>query len=105
MTGKITIFFTGIFLTIALIVGCGHNVDNVETGTYEGKVLEVEPGETEIYVKTENDKTLELYFTDSTKLIKSGSPADFSALEKNTKVEVKVEKKGRKLNPLVVKIK
>ena len=105
MLKKAIVIITGMFFSIAILSSCGHNVDVVDSGTYQGKVIEVKPDEQEIYVKTDNDKTLELYFTDSTKLTKSGNPADFSALEKGSKVEVKLEKMGKKMNPLAVKIK
>lgn len=105
MLQKTLISLSAILFSVALLSSCGHKVDVVESGTYEGTVLEVKPGEQEIYVKTKDDKTLELYFTDSTKLTQEGSPADFSALEKDAKVEVKVEKMGKKLNPLAVEIK
>jgi len=96
---------TAILFSFALLTSCGHNVDVVESGTYEGKVLEAKPDEKEIYVKTQKDKTLELYFTDSTKLTKKGEKVDFSTLKKDMAVEVEVEKMGKKLNPLAVKIK
>lgn len=92
-------------LGIALVISCGHNVDVVDSGTYKGTIKEVKPEEKEIYLETESDKTLELYFTDSTKLTKGGAAVDFSALKKNAKVEVTIEKMGKKLNPLKVKIK
>ena len=105
MLRKSFFLLIGILFSVAILSGCGHNVDVVDSGTYQGKVVEVKPDEKEIYVKTEEDKTLELYFTDSTKLTQSGSPVEFSALKKDSKVEVTVEKMGKKLNPLAVKIK
>jgi len=92
----------------AILLGassCGGGTDVVESGSYEGTISEVNADEQEIYVGTADDKTLELYFTDSTKLVRGGSPVDFSVLEKNQKVEVTVEKVGKRLNPLKVEIK
>lgn len=85
-------------------LSCGHSTDVVDSGTYQGTVDEVEPGKKEIYVVTDDDKTLELYFTESTKLTKEGNEVEFSALQKGQEVEVKVEKKGKRLDPLTVKI-
>ena len=87
-----------------VLVACGESTDAVESGTYEGKVSKVEAEKSEIYVETTDDKTLELYFTDETKLTKGGESADFSALEKGQKVEVEVEKVGKRLDPISVKI-
>jgi len=105
MVQRIILIFSGIFLSFILLSSCGHNVDVVESGTYKGTVAEVKPDEKEIYVETEDDKTLELYFTDSTKLTMNGKSVDFSELKKDAKVEVKIEKMGKKLNPLAVEIK
>lgn len=75
----------------------------VESGTYEGTIKEVNAAEDEIYV-TVDGKELELYFIEETKLTQKGEPADFSALEKGQKVEVEVEKVGKRLDPLSVNI-
>jgi CspA family cold shock protein len=88
------------------MVACGgggesHNV--VESGTYEGTVKQVKPDENEIYVK-HKDKELELYFTDSTQLMRNGESVAFDKLKKDQQVSVKVEKVGKRLNPLQVKI-
>lgn len=83
--------------------GGGESSNVVESGTYEGTIAEVKPDEKEIYVK-HKDKKLELYFTDSTKLMQKGESVEFSKLKKDQKVSVKVEKMGKKLNPLKVKI-
>ena len=87
------------------VTSCGGGTDVVESGTYEGTIAEVNQDEQEIYVETPDDKTLELYFTDSTRLIQNGERAAFSSLKKDQQVEVTVEKMGKKLNPLEVKIK
>ena len=90
-------------LSFMIACGGGQSTDVVESGTYNGKIAKVKPGEKEIYVKHKDHK-LELYFTDSTKLMKGGKAVDFSMLQKDQKVSVKVEKMGKKLNPLEVTI-
>ncbi len=100
---SIKTLFTG--LISLLVVSCGQDVSVVESGTYSGKVVEVNTDEREIYVKLEDDKTIELYFTDSTSLMKGGKQVEFTELKKDNAVKVKVEKMGKKLNPLAVKIK
>lgn len=88
-----------------VLVACGESTDVVESGTYEGKIKKVEAGKEEIYVETSDGKTLELYFVDDkTELTKGGETVDFSVLEKGQKVEVEVEKVGKRLDPLTVKI-
>ena len=95
----------GLFLsTILLFVACGESTDVVESGTYQGTIKEVEAAKTEIYVSTKDDQTLELYFTETTSLTRNGSEVDFSELEKGQKVEVEVEKNGKRLDPISVKI-
>ena len=99
-----------VFKSVALsslflfIIACGENTDVVESGTYQGTIEEVEPSKTEIYVETEDNKTLELYFTDQTELTRNGNPVDFSELEKGQQVEVEVEKTGQRLDPISVRI-
>ncbi len=93
------------FLMIAIFFSsCGEKTDVVESGTYSGIVDKVEPSKTEIYVKTSDDKTLELYFTDNTSLTRNGESVEFSQLEEGQQVEVDVEKTGKRLDPLAVRI-
>lgn len=92
------------FSTILLFFACGDSTDVVDSGTYQGTIKEVEPEKTEIYVTIDDDKTLELYFTDSTSLTRNGSEVDFSELQEGQKVEVEVEKVGQRLDPVSVKI-
>ena len=103
-----TIRFFYFTLMAALLLGVascgGGGVEVVESGTYQGTISEVNASEQEIYVETPDDKTLELYFTDSTQLTQDGQKVDFSMLKKDQQVEVTVEKMGKKLNPLKVKI-
>ena len=90
-----------------LLNSCGENknTDVVNSGTYQGVAEKVEPGEKEIYVRTSDDKLVELYFTSETKLMTSdGQTATFDALKENVKVEITVEKKGNKNVPVSVKI-
>ncbi|MGY5851677.1 hypothetical protein [Salegentibacter sp. F14] len=88
---------------VFMFLACGET-STVESGTYQGTVDEVEPEKTEIYVKTDDNKTLELYFTDETVLSRDGNEVEFSALQKGQKVEVEVEKVGKRLDPISVKI-
>lgn len=96
-----SVAFLGIFL---FMVSCGESTDTVESGTYQGTIEEVEASKDEIYVKTEDNKTLELYFKENTELTRNGSTVDFSELKEGQKVEVEVEKVGKRLDPLSVKI-
>lgn len=91
-------------LSITLFISCGKTTDVVESGTYTGTLIEVEADKSEIYVKTEDGKTLELYFIEDTKLTQNGEEVPFSALEEDQTVEVEVEKVGKRLDPLTVKI-
>lgn len=87
-----------------MFVSCGEGTDVVESGTYLGTIKEVEPSKTEIYVETEDNQTLELYFTENTELTRNGSNVDFATLEEGMNVEVDVEKEGKRLNPLAVRV-
>ena len=91
-------------LSIMFFISCGENTDVVESGTYQGTIEEVEPSKTEIYVETDDDKTLELYFTDETELTQNGNPVDFSVLKEGMQVEVEVRKEGKRLDPVSVKV-
>ncbi|MBL7867865.1 MULTISPECIES: hypothetical protein [Bacteroidota] len=85
---------------------CGENkkTDVVETGTYQGVAEEVDAGDKEIYVRTSDNKLLELYLTDQTKISKGGQAVTFDNLKQNGKVEVTVKKEGNKLVPEAVNI-
>lgn len=90
-----------------LLNSCGENknTDVVDSGTYQGIAEEVDSGEKEIYVRTADNKLVELYFTDETKLMTSdGQTTSFDALKENGKVEITVEKQGNKNVPVSVKI-
>ena len=86
------------------MAACGEETDVVESGVYEGTIEEVEPSKTEIYVTTADDQTLELYFTEETELTRNGEVVDFSALETGQNVEVEVERVGKRLDPIAVRI-
>lgn len=97
--------FATTFMIIAMaFTSCGEKTDVVESGTYSGVVDKVEPSKTEIYVKTSDDKTLELYFTETTTLTRNGETVEFSSLEEGQNVEVDVEKSGKRLDPIAVRI-
>jgi CspA family cold shock protein len=93
-----------IFSFPILLSSCGEKTDVVESGTYQGVVHEVEADKSEIYVKTADDKVLELYFTESTTLTRNGETVPFSELAEGKNVEVEVEKVGQRLDPISVKI-
>ena len=81
-----------------------HNTSVLESGTYQVTAKKVDPEEKEIYVTTEDGKTLELYFSEATKLTQGGKEVAFEALKNGQKLEVQVEKDGNKLKPLAVTI-
>lgn len=93
------------FAVIALgFTSCGESTSTVESGIYQGTIKKVNPEKTEIYVTIEDDKILELYFTDKTSLTKNGETVMFSELTEGQNVEVEVEKVGKRLEPVSVKI-
>ncbi|ALJ00209.1 hypothetical protein DC20_16090 [Rufibacter tibetensis] len=98
------VMMTALVAVAPFFYGCGEKTDVVESGTYQGVVEEVEAEKTEIYVKTADDKLLELYFTDKTSLTQNGQTATFDQLKEGSKVEVQVEKVGNRLDPVAVKI-
>jgi hypothetical protein len=99
------------FCTVALVVSAEddsseeiRNTSVVESGTYQVTAKRVDDEEKEIYVTTEDGKTLELYFSDATKLTQGGKDVAFDALKNGQKLEVQLEKDGNKLKPLAVTI-
>lgn len=78
--------------------------DVVESGTYTGTAHKVDPGEKEIYVKLDDGKLIELYLKEKTTISQGGATAQFDALKEGQKLEVEVEKRGKKLHPVSVKI-
>ena len=89
---------------ISILSACGEGTDVVESGTYSGTIKEVEADKKEIYVKTDDGKVLELYFTDSTTLTSNNQSVAFDQLAEDKKVEVDVEKVGNRLDPKAVRI-
>lgn len=86
------------------IAGCGGETAVVESGTYEGTITEVNADEREIYVDVPETGTLELYFTDTTQLMRDTTAVPFDALETNQRVSVEVERVGQRLDPIRVRI-
>lgn len=103
---KITKMLLPALVAVApFIYGCSQEkTDVVESGTYQGTIHEVEPEKTEIYVKTDDNKLLELYFTEATTLTRNGETVAFEELKEGGKVEVQVEKTGQRLDPVAVRI-
>ncbi len=88
-----------------VLTACGGSkTDVVDSGTYTGTLEEVVPEESEIYLSTDEDQLLELYFIDETTLTQAGDTVDFSVLEKGQRVEVEVKKVGKQLDPISVRI-
>lgn len=104
MKKYLSILLLPLLVLSAAACGGGEQTDTVESGTYTGTIDNVVPEETEIYVKTEDGQRLELYFTDATELVRNGETVPFSALEEGQSVEVEVQKVGKRLDPLSVRI-
>src|SRR5690606_31218167 len=81
-----------------------ENTAVVESGTYKGTAHRVDPKEKEVYFKMEDERILELYFQNDTKLTRKGEAAEFSELKGGRVLEVKVQKTGGKLGPLEVQL-
>lgn len=101
---KTNFFNSVLFAALFLFIACGEGTDVVESGIYQGTIKEVEPSKTEIYVETDDDKTLELYFTPETQLTREGTEIEFSTLQEGMRVEVEVIKEGKRLDPIAVKV-
>ena len=93
------------FATLFTLVSCEEKHDAVPSGTYTGTISEVEADKNEIYVKTDDGKTLELYFTDATQLTQNGQTVPFSTLKEGQKVSAQVNNVGGSLDPIAVDIK
>lgn len=104
MTHMRKLFLPALIAAVPFFFSCGEKTDVVESGTYQGTIEEVEAEKTEIYVKTKENKLLELYFTQSTSLTKDGQNVAFDQLKEGGNVEVQVEKVGNRLEPVAVKI-
>ncbi|GAB3194290.1 Cu/Ag efflux protein CusF [Pontibacter aydingkolensis] len=98
------LFMPALIAAVPFFYSCEEKTDVVESGTYQGVIHEVEADKTEIYVKTDDDKMLELYFTENTTLEHNGETVPFEHLKEGGKVEVQVEKVGNRLDPVAVRI-
>lgn len=94
------------FLVAGLLIGCGgEDTTVVDSGTYEGTITEMNPEETEIYVDVPDTGTLELYFTDTTRVMSDDTTeASYEDLETGQEVSVEVERVGQRLDPVTVRI-
>lgn len=102
---RILSLLTGTVLALGLLIGCGgEDTAVVESGTYEGTITEVNAAEREIYVSVPETGTLELYFTDSTRVRRDTMALTFDALQTNQQVAVEVNKVGQRLDPVTVMI-
>ena len=89
-------------LLFFMISACGEETSVVDSGTYMGTIQEVNAEETEIYVELESGDVIELYFTDTTTLTQNGEEVPFSTIQVDDRVEVMVEKTGKRLDPVSV---
>jgi len=96
--------FAGLLVAVGLVAGCGQQQEEVPSGTYTGSIEEVNADEREIYVQTEDDQTLELYFTEETELLQDGETAEFDALATGQRVQVTVRNEDGELVPEQVEI-
>jgi cold shock protein len=101
---RIKPIFLAFLFMIPFMFACEQGTDVVDSGTYQGTVDEVEADKTEIYVKTDDNKRLELYFNENTTLTRNGETVAFDQLEEGQRVEVQVEKTGQRLDPIAVTI-
>ena len=81
-----------------------ENTDIVPSGTYTGTAKVVDDQQKEVYVQLEDNKTIELYFSNDTEIMRNGESVSFDALEQGQKLEVEVVKNGDHLNPQRVTI-
>jgi len=84
--------------------GCGRREVIVDSGTYEGSILKVNPDETEIYVSLDEKRVLELYFSEATTVSRGEEKITFDALEKGQAVRVEVKRTDDGMVPLSVTI-
>lgn len=104
---KKALCLTMLALFVCIFVG-GCRKSDVPSGTYTGTLEEVNPDEREIYLKTDDGRVLELYFTEDTVLQSGGESVGFEALEAaksaNAQVTVEVENVDGDLIPNKVTI-
>jgi len=89
---------------LLFVAACGSDTTVVESGTYEGTITDVNASEREIYVEVPGTGTLELYFTDGTRVVRDTMEASFDDLTVDQPVAVEVEKVGQRLDPIRVEI-
>lgn len=93
-----------ILSALTLLFGCGKSIGVVDAGAYPGTIDKVVPAEQEIYVTLDGGERLELYFTDSTQLVRGGSQVAFDQLSEGAQVTVTVEREGNRNIPTRVEI-
>lgn len=76
----------------------------VPSGTYTGEAIIVDSEQQEVYVKLDDNTTIELYFSNETQIMRNGEQVQFNALQEGQTVEVEVERSGESLKPKVVRI-
>jgi len=93
-----------LLMTSLFLAACGEKTAVVESGTYTGTVKKVEADKREIYVTLDDGKLLELYFTENTELVRDSVNVNFTTLQQGQRVQVTVEKVGKRLDPERVRI-
>lgn len=102
---RLSSFVFSFLLLAGVLSGCGgEETTVVDSGTYDGTISEVNADEREIYVDVPNTGTLELYFTDSTRVRRDTAQVTFDSLQTEQSVSVEVEKVGQRLDPVTVTI-
>mgnify|MGYP006279851513 CR=1 FL=1 len=91
-------------LTVLVCAGCGRREVMVDSGTYEGSILKINPDDSEIYVSLDEKRVLELYFTENTMVSRGEETTTFDALEKGQTVRIEVERTDDGMVPLTVTI-
>lgn len=81
-----------------------ENTDLVESGTYTGTAKVVDQQQNEVYLQVNDTTTIELYFSNDTKIMQNGQAVAFDALQQGQRLEVEVERSGESLKPLRVSI-
>lgn len=92
------------FAVIFALAACGGSIGVVDAGTYSGTIDKVVPEEKEIYVSLDGDELLELYFTETTTLVRNGSSVAFDQLTVGGSVSVTVDREGNRNIPTRVEI-
>lgn len=93
-----------IVCAVLLVAGCGRQEVIVDSGTYKGTILKLNPDETEIYVSLDEKRVLELYFSEKTTVSRGELKTTFDAIEEGQSVLVEVERTDEGMVPLSVTI-